>query len=242
MKIVAIIQARMGSTRLPGKVLKPVLDKPLLAYQICQLKHSQLIDQLVIATTTSNRDDAIVEFCKSHGVQYERGSETDVLNRYEETAKKFNADVVVRLTSDCPLIDSTVVDSVIGHFLTNRAYDYVSNTIKRTFPRGMDTEVFTYELLKEAEQNATLKREREHVTTYMTNLENKYNIGQYLAEQDYSDLRLTVDTIEDFQLVEKIIKAIRRQNGPFKLTDIIQLLQAHPDWILINSHVEQKKD
>ncbi|GEN45511.1 cytidylyltransferase domain-containing protein [Alkalibacillus haloalkaliphilus] len=242
MKIVAIIQARMGSTRLPGKVLKPILSKPLLAYQIDQLKHSKLIDQLVIATTTASRDDAIVDFCKSQGITYYRGSETDVLKRYEETAKTFNANVVVRLTSDCPLIDSTVVDSVIGHFLTNRAYDYVSNTIKRTFPRGMDTEVFTYELLKEADQNATLKREREHVTTYMTNPENKYNMGQYLAEQDYSDLRLTVDTIEDFQLVERVIKAMRRQNGPFKLTDIIQLLQAHPDWKLINSHIEQKKD
>ncbi|MDV2582909.1 glycosyltransferase family protein [Alkalibacillus haloalkaliphilus] len=242
MKIVAIIQARMGSTRLPGKVLKPVLNKPLLAYQIDQLKHSELIDQLVIATTTASRDDAIIEFCKSHGVPYDRGSEADVLKRYEETARKFNADVVVRLTSDCPLIDSTVIDSVIGHFLTNRAYDYVSNTIKRTFPRGMDTEVFTYDLLKEAEQNATLKREREHVTTYMTNPKNKYNIGQYLAEQDRSDLRLTVDTIEDFQLVEKVIKSLARQNDYFALTDIIQLLKAHPDWILINSHIEQKKD
>ncbi|MDQ0350238.1 spore coat polysaccharide biosynthesis protein SpsF [Alkalibacillus filiformis] len=242
MKIVAIIQARMGSTRLPGKVLKPVLNKPLLAYQIDQLKRTQLIDQLVIATTIESQDDLIEQFCQSNGLAYFRGSETDVLNRYEEAARKFNADVVVRLTSDCPLIDSTVVDSVIGHFFTNRAYDYVSNTIKRTFPRGMDTEVFTYELLKEAEQKATFEREREHVTPYMTNPKNGFAIGHWLGEQDYSHIRLTVDTVEDFQLVERIIKSLASEKDYFTLTDVLKLLNDHPEWTLINNHIEQKKD
>ncbi|NLX01599.1 MAG: NTP transferase domain-containing protein, partial [Syntrophomonadaceae bacterium] len=168
MKTVIIDQARMTSTRLPGKVMKEVLGKPLLEYQIERLKRTNEADELVIATTTNNTDQPIVEICKRLGVAYYRGSEEDVLSRYYEAATKFGADVVVRVTSDCPLIDPTVVDKVIKHYKDNwDKYDYVSNTLTRTYPRGMDTEVFSYKVLQEVYYNAQEQPEREHVTPYI---------------------------------------------------------------------------
>ena len=147
-KIVAIIQARMGSTRLPGKVLKEVLSRPLLSYQIERMKKAQNIDELVIATTP-NGNESIIELCHKENITYFIGSEKDVLERYYLAAKKSQADIIVRMTSDCPLIDPVIVDKVIDMYLQND-FDYVSNTQLRTFPRGMDTEVFSFEALEKA--------------------------------------------------------------------------------------------
>ncbi|RKL68341.1 acylneuraminate cytidylyltransferase [Salipaludibacillus neizhouensis] len=240
MKVVAIIQARMGSTRLPGKVLKKINNKPLLEYQIERLKRSTYIDQLVIATTNKKSDDAIVEFCKSVGLSYFRGSEEDVLSRYYEAAKYFAAEVVVRITSDCPIIDPNVVDYVIATFKNNE-YDYVSNTLERSYPRGMDTEVFAINVLKKAYKDAYKPFEREHVTPYIylnPEMFKLYNL-EYMTDQ--SSHRWTVDTKEDFILIEKILENFKSLDNDFSMEDTLSFLNKHPDLKEINADIEQKK-
>ncbi len=240
MRTVGIVQARMGSTRLPGKVLKKIDDKPLLAYQIERMKKASFIDELVIATTPYGNED-IINLCNELNVSYFIGSEQDVLARYYEAAVRFGADVVVRMTSDCPLIDPAIIDSIIQTYF-NGEYDYVSNTQLRTFPRGMDTEVFSMKLLKEAFENAKLDYEREHVTPYFYLNPNKYNVGQYISEKEnYSHLRLTVDTVEDFELIKIVIEDLYPINPNFDLEMILEKLIKEPDLIKINAHIEQKK-
>lgn len=240
MRIVGIVQARMGSTRLPGKVLKEVNGKSLLAYQIERMRKSSLIDDLVIATTPQGNEE-IIDLCNKLGVAYFIGSELDVLARYYEAAVKFNTDIVVRMTSDCPLIDSAIIDNVIRMYL-NGEYDYVSNTQVRTFPRGMDTEVFSIEALKEAFINAKIDYEREHVTPYIYLNPNRFNIGQYVSNKDnYSNLRLTVDTKEDFELISILINDLYSINPNFDINTILGKIKKEPELLKINAHIEQKK-
>src|SRR5690625_3903474 len=215
MKTVAIIQARMGSTRLPGKVLKEVLGKPLLAYQIERVKRATKIDDIVVATTNEKIDDDIVNFCELHHINVYRGSEEDVLARYYEAAVEFDADVVVRLTSDCPLIEPNVIDQVIQLYFNEQPVDYVSNTFKRTYPRGLDTEVFSFEVLEKAYNEATLERDREHVTAYMYTNKDIFSFAFLENIEDYSHHRWTVDTEEDFDLVSRILQSIYPQNRLF---------------------------
>lgn len=240
MKVVAIIQARMGSTRLPGKILKKVNERELLSYQLERLQSSKLIDEIVIATTTQNQDDVIEGFCKDNDIQYYRGSETDVLSRYYESAIKFEADIIVRITSDCPIIDVNVVDRTINHFIEHK-YDYVSNTIDRTYPRGMDTEVFSFAALKKAKNEAYLERDREHVTAYFYTNRDKFTIGSVKNNHDYSKYRWTVDTEEDYKLITLIIDNLYNQNPMFSMEDVINLMEMNPEWFKINEHIEQKK-
>lgn len=241
MKVTAIIQARMGSTRLPGKILKKVNGKPLLFYQLERIKGSKLIDEIVIATTTNHQDNEIVSFCEQYGVSYYRGSETDVLSRYFNAAVKFNADIIVRLTSDCPIIDVEVVDKTIQYFLELDYCDYVSNTLERTFPRGLDTEVFSYIALEKAYKEAYLERDREHVTPYFYSNQNIFVVGSLKNNINYSKYRLTVDTEEDFELIKLIINALFSKKPNFTLIDIVKLMEKNPQWFNINSHIEQKK-
>ncbi len=239
MTVVAIIQARMGSTRLPGKILKEVNGKPLLTYQIERLKASRKIDQLVVATTVKSQDDVIVDFCLSHNIKYYRGSESDVLARYYGATQQFDGETIVRITSDCPLIDPNVVDQTIDFFIDNK-FDYVSNAIEPTYPRGLDVEVFSRESFEKVFKEATLSRDREHVTAYYYTNPIKFKIGSVKNAIDYSEHRWTVDTIEDFQLIKLIIKNLYTENSLFTLADIIRLLKKHPEWSKINSHIEQK--
>ncbi|MDD2621248.1 MAG: glycosyltransferase family protein, partial [Syntrophomonadaceae bacterium] len=168
MQTVIIVQARMNSSRLPGKILKRVLDKTLLEYQLERLQRVKSADNLVVATTVNNSDDPVVELCKQLGVSYYRGSEEDVLSRYYYAAREYNAEALVRITADCPLIDPQVVDRVIAYYLRHMdSCDYVSNVSQRTYPRGMDTEVFTFSMLEEAHINALEISEQEHVTPYI---------------------------------------------------------------------------
>lgn len=241
MKIVAIIQARMGSTRLPGKVLKKILGKSLLEYQIERVKRSKLIDEIVVATTTKKDDDAIVSLCTNLNISTYRGSEDDVLSRYYEAAIKYEADVVVRLTSDCPLIDPEIVDQVIQLYLDKQPIDYVSNTFLRSYPRGLDTEVFSFAVLKRAYNEAKLQRDREHVTPYIYTNRHLFALTYLESERDYSHHRWTVDTQEDFELIRLIIEATYPNNPTFTMHDIIQLLNDNPQWMKINAHIEQKK-
>ena len=242
MKVAAIIQARMGSTRLPGKILKTVNGKTLLEYQIERVKQAKSIDQIIIATTTKNSEQPIVELCGKIGINYYRGSEQDVLSRYYEAKLKYDVDVIVRLTSDCPIIDPEVIDKVVNQYLRNQSsVDYVANTLERTYPRGLDTEVFSSEALTKAYHDAFLSRDREHVTTYLYKNPNLFKLQGVKNEQDYSRYRWTVDTEEDFELIRLIINELYNPDKIFLLEDVIKLLTVYPEWNEINAHTEQKK-
>lgn len=242
MKVVAIIQARLGSTRLPGKILKKVLDKPLLEYQIERVRRAKTIDQIIIATTINENDDSIIELCDKLYIPYYRGSEEDVLSRYYEAATKFHADVIVRLTSDCPIIDPNVIDKVVSCYLEHQnEYDYVSNTLIRTYPRGLDTEVISYRILKQIYKEANEQIYREHVTTYLYNNYEKFKLLNVQNDFNESKHRWTVDTKEDFYLIEKIIQELYPKNNNFSINDVLNLLQENPEWYYINQHAKQKK-
>ena len=241
MKVVIINQARMTSTRLPGKVLKQVLGKPLLEYQIERLKRVKLADQIVIATTTNYTDQPIVDLCDRLSIASYRGSEDDVLARYHGTAITYQADVVVRITSDCPIIDPQVIDQVIQSYLdANPKYDYVSNCSTRSYPRGMDTEIFTFQSLNEAFYQANAQSDREHVTPFIYRKSNRYNLGQINYVENHSTHRWTVDTLEDFELIKKIIENLYPLKPEFSLEDCLELLSQNPAWMAINQHIEQK--
>ncbi|WP_445636150.1 Acylneuraminate cytidylyltransferase [Nostoc sp. DSM 114161] len=242
MKIVIIVQARMTSTRLPGKVLKKVLDRSLLEYQIERLKRVNLANEIVIVTTKNSTDLPIVELCHSLFIPYFRGSEEDVLARYYEAAKEHHADVVVRVTSDCPLIDPQVIDKVIQFYLDHEyKYDYVSNCLERSYPRGMDTEVFSFSALHQAFVEATAQPDREHVTPFIYMHPERYRVANIVNSDNQSSHRWTVDTADDFELVKRIIQALYPQIPNFTLEDCLNLLRQYPDWSLINAHVEQKQ-
>ncbi|MED4534086.1 glycosyltransferase family protein [Metabacillus fastidiosus] len=242
MKVAAIIQARMGSTRLPGKVLKTVNGKTLLEYQIERVQNAKTIDQIIVATTIQESDQSIVDFCRKIGVDYYRGSENDVLSRYYETAKSFDVDIIVRLTSDCPIIDPVVIDKVVNEYLNNfLSVDYVSNTLDRTYPRGLDTEVFSFQALQQAYQEALLSIDREHVTSYFYTNSDIFRLQTVKHGYNYENYRWTVDTKEDFKLIQLILGELYNPNKVFLLEDVINLLEIHPEWNNINAHIEQKK-
>lgn len=242
LRIVIIVQARMGATRLPGKPMMLVKGKPLLQYLIERLKLVKNKSETVIATTLDVHDDVIADFCGTLDIPIFRGTSTDVLRRYQMAATQYNADIIVRITGDCPLIDPEVVDKTIQFFLDNfPKYDYVSNTLERTYPRGLDVEVFTRRALEEANLYGTEEREREHVTPYIYLRPETYKIGQVKNPVDYSQYRWTVDTPEDYELVKQLIEEAEPAHPTFKLKDLLKLHNQHPDWIEINAHVEQKK-
>lgn len=242
MKIAAIIQARMGSTRLSGKVMKEIHDKTVLSHVIERVSQSELIDNIIIATTTLERDNVIENEAIKCGVKVFRGSEEDVLSRYYYAAKENNIDVVVRITSDCPLIDPIVVDEIIGCYLSND-YDIVtnagSNLSQRTYPRGLDTEIFSFKKLENAFNNAKEKYQREHVTPYI--YENSGRTYYYKNTIDYSKYRWTLDTVEDYELLEKIYDRLYKNRHNFYLEDIISIFEKDSNLFKINAHVEQKK-
>ena len=233
-----IIQARMGSSRLPGKVLmKSDNGTPLLYHVINQLRHCSKVKNLVIATTTNQEDDEIEKFADNNSVNVFRGSEKDVLDRYFQCAKKHSFSTIVRITSDCPLIDPQIVDKVIERFFSGN-YDYATNTLIRTFPIGTDAEVFSFSALETAWKNAQLPSEREHVTPH---LRNKGNFKTINVENDtnISNLRLTVDRIEDFELIKEILNNI--SINPIHLEDILELFSRKPELIEINKHVNHNE-
>lgn len=236
---VIIIQARMGSTRLPGKVFKSVAGKPLLAHLLSRLEKVS-VDKVVVACTEHSRDDIIAQFCERESVPLFRGSEEDVLSRYLGAANEYEAETVVRLTSDCPLMDPKVVQAAIDKFKEG-GFDYVSNTINRSFPRGLDVEVFSRAILEEAAREAQTASEREHVTPFIYNRPERFALGDVFHSSDQSHHRWTVDTPEDFALVSRIIEALYPTNPCFGMEEVLALLERHPDWTRINAHIEQKE-
>lgn len=240
MKVVCIMQARTGSTRLPGKVLKKICGKTVLEHDIDRLRRIKNIDEIVIATTDKEKDDEIVDEALMLGVKYFRGSEEDVLSRYYYAAKEYKADVVVRVTSDCPLIDSHVSEETINLYLNNR-YDYVNNTYEATFPRGFDTEVFSFNLLEKAFKETKENIYREHVTTYFWKNPEIFSIGCYKNDVDYSAYRLTLDTEQDLELITIIYDKLYNKNKYFGLKEIVELFKNNSELYNINKMIEQKK-
>ncbi len=235
MTIGCIIQARMGSTRLPGKVLMK-LDKQntVLDYVIQQLKHCKNIEKIIIATTSLKEDDVIETFAKNNNILYFRGSSLDVLDRYHQCAKLHNLTTIIRITADNPLIDPNIVEKVLNEFKLH-SYDYVSNVIIRSFPYGTETEVFSFDALEKAWNNTKNDNEREHVTPYFYNNPKKFKIHNVKHQNDLSSFRWTVDQIEDFTLVKNIISKINKQ--PILMDDIVSLLTKEPELLAINKNV-----
>jgi spore coat polysaccharide biosynthesis protein SpsF len=242
MKVVIINQARMTSTRLPKKVLKEVLGKPLLEYQIERLRRVKLADEIVVATTINETDQPIIDLCDRLFIPTYRGSEEDVLSRYYGVAIAYQADIIVRVTSDCPIIDPKVIDQVIQYYLdAYPKYDYVSNCLERSYPRGMDTEVFSFYTLAQAFHQATASPDREHVTPFIYRRTDVYQLGQMNYFENHSNHRWTVDTPEDFELIRKIIEALYPYKPKFSLEDCLELLSQRPEWSMINQYIGQKQ-
>jgi len=239
LNIVAIVQARMSSTRLPEKVLKKIKDRYVLDYVIDRLNLCKNLDNIVLATTTNKKDDKLQQYAIDKKIDYYRGSEEDVLSRYYHAAKEFNAEIIVRITSDCPLIDPEVVDKTIKKHIEDKA-DYTANTIKRTFPRGLDVEVFNYEVLQHSFKEAKKEYQREHVTPYIRENADKFKIVNIEFEYKLKrpDIRITLDTKEDLKLISKIINSFNDIN--FKTEDVIDFLDKNPELLKINENVKQK--
>ena len=244
MKVVCLVQARVGSTRLPGKILKEICGKTILHHEIDRLKKCKEIDEIVIATTDKEDDDKIVNEAKKLSVKYFRGSENDVLSRFYYSAKENNADIIVRVTSDCPCIDFEILDKMLIYFkekYKEKQVDYLSNTIKRTYPRGYDIEIFTFSALEKSYINAEKEYEREHVTPYIYDKTNNFLKLSFENKEDYSEYRVTLDTIEDFIVIKNIFENLYYKNPYFKLNDVVQYLNNNLHIVDINKHIEQKK-
>jgi len=227
-----IIQARMGSTRLPGKVMLKIDKKnPVIHYVLEQIRQSKYLEDVVVATTNLKEDDIIAEFAKNYGINIFRGSSTDVLDRYYQCAKKFSFSKIVRITCDNPLIDPITVDDIIKIFMSND-YDYVSNTIKRTFPYGTETEIFSFDALEKAWKYSNDPYEREHVTPYFYNKNNKFKITNFSSHTDLSKFRWTIDEKNDLELVKLLVLKIKKR--PILTKYILDLLDAEPELIKIN--------
>jgi len=238
MRVVAIVQARMGSTRLPGKVLKDLAGETMLGRVVERLRGAKSIDEVLVATTDRPSDDAIVADCRRSSVAIFRGDQDDVLDRYFRAAKSTDAEIVVRITSDCPLIDPEITDKTIRAFM-DKLPDYASNTIVRTYPRGLDTEVVSMAALKRAWQDARRPYEREHVTPYIVEHPEEFVLLPVVGDQDYSAHRWTVDMLEDLEFVRTIYNRLKGE-GEFSWRDVLDVLDREPELLELNRGVVQK--
>ncbi|WCJ60814.1 glycosyltransferase family protein [Fontisphaera persica] len=245
MKVVAIIQARMGSTRLPGKVLRTLCGQPVLRHVCNRVRLARRLESLWVATSTRAADDAIAQACAAWNVPCYRGSEDDVLARFHGAAAAAGAEVVVRITADCPLFDGWLLDDMLRVFLEANTpeirVDYLSNVLERRYPRGLDAEIFTFAALDQAHREAHLPREREHVTPYLYQHPEKFRLHSYRAPEDWSQYRWTLDTPEDWALIEAIYQALYRTEQPFTTRQVLEWLQARPDLAQLNASVRQKE-
>jgi len=240
MNIVGVVQARMGSTRLPGKVLMDVAGETMLARTVRRVAKARNISSICVATTLEPEDAAIAAEAEQLGAAVFRGSTTDVLDRYLGAARLREADAVVRITSDCPLIDAGVLSRVVQEFCDAvPPVDYCSNTIRRSYPRGLDTEVIRRSALERAGREAQLAHEREHVTPYLHEHPDRFRLLSVTNGDDWSQLRWTVDVEEDLILVREIYGRLGA-DGAFGWQDAVELLRREPQLAALNAHVEQK--
>ena len=240
MKVLAIIQARMSSTRLPAKVLKDILGRPMLALQIERLRRAESFDQLVVATSDHSDDDAIEALCRETGVACLRGSLDDVLARFHDCAAAYGPEHVIRLTGDCPLSDPDVVDRVV-RFHLDGGYDYTSNVMPPTWPDGLDVEVMRAPALADAHAEATLPSEREHVTPFICNRPERYRIGNLVRDPDLSAHRLTVDEPEDLEKIRRIFERLYPENPAFSFDDVMTLLGGDAALAALNAHISRNE-
>lgn len=239
MRTVAIIQARMGSSRLPGKILEPLAGKPVLQRVIERVAASNAFAQVVVATTDREIDDVAADKAAAFGATVVRGDEDDVLSRFGLAAEASRAEAIMRITADCPLIDPEVLAAMVERFAVGDA-DLVSNCVRRSFPRGLDAELFSRQALDTMLAEASAPAEREHVTPFLYAHPERFRIVSHEGSEDLSGYRLTLDTPEDFVLLERIFSATPDPDA-IRLDEVVALLRAHPDWRLINAHIEQKK-
>jgi spore coat polysaccharide biosynthesis protein SpsF len=240
MTVAIIVQARMSSTRLPGKIIMPIMGRPVLEYQLDRLRRVRTASEIVVATTTNPADQAIVELASRQGFKYFRGSETDVLSRFYYAAKYLGASVVVRCNSDCPLIDPDVVDQIITAYQEQRSnYDYVSNILQPTYPTGMHTEVFPIEVLEKVFISATDPVDREHVTPYIYHRPNIFRLKNIALDHDISPHRWTLDYPEDFDFITRVYESLYPTKPMFSMADVLEVLHQHPEWLAINGHIKK---
>jgi spore coat polysaccharide biosynthesis protein SpsF len=235
-KITAIVQARMASTRLPGKIMKEVLGRPLLSYLIERLRCCRYIDHIILATTTSTSDDPVVIWAENSQLSIFRGSEHNVLDRFYQAASFFCADHIMRITADCPLIDPDLLDDLIVYYREN-TFDYVSNCAHVTLPDGLDAEIFTFQALEYAHRHAIRPSCLEHVTPFIRNHPLIFTLGSWTYSRNLSHLRWTVDEIEDLLFVQQVIEHLYPVNKHFRFNDILSLLNRKPQLVNINSHI-----
>jgi spore coat polysaccharide biosynthesis protein SpsF len=235
--ILAIVQARMGSTRLPGKVLKDICGDAMLFHVVTRTKAASTVNEVVVASTTEPADDAISDFCRERGLPCFRGNEKDVLDRYYRCACEYSADAVVRITSDCPLIDAEIIDKTVRAFLDEQP-DYASNCIIRTYPRGLDTEIMTFDALQRAWREARQFYQRAHVTPYLYEDRERFKVLSVTGEYDYGAHRWTVDTPEDLEFVRAVYR--RFPDRSFSWNDVLKMLEREPELIEINRAIAQK--
>ncbi len=236
--VVAIVQARMSSERLPGKVMKNISGKPMLWHVINRLRSARNLDKIVVATSTASSDDTIVRFCENEGILTYRGPLDDVLARYYGAARAFNAHIIVRITADCPMIDPLIVDRAIKSFLRPKEqketpFDYLG--LDKSFPDGLDTEVFSLEALERAFTEAVLPSEREHVTPYIWKNRESFRLHSIKHYRDLSRMRWTVDDEADLKFVRKVFKSFSCPLRVFYMEEVLQLLYANTDLLNINS-------
>ena len=233
-RIIALIQARMSSTRLPGKILAEIAEQPMLWHVVNRVRQAEALDKVVVATSDDPSDDGVVAFCERQGIPCFRGSGDDVLDRYYQAAKWMSADVIVRITADCPLIDPDVVDDVVKCYMEGD-YNYVSNTAPPTFPDGLDTEVFSFQALERAWREAKWLSEREHVTPYIRKHPEVFRTGNVAYREDLSHMRWTVDEPQDLEFVRAVYSFLK--NASFRMADVLNLFKKHSELMEINAGI-----
>ncbi len=241
-KKIVTIQARMGSDRLPGKILLPLSGKPSLERMVERVRRSKYIDDVVVATTTNPKDDVVEKWAVSAGISLYRGSESDVLSRVVEAGRKFRAEILVQLTGDCPLMDPLVIDRLFEVYLAND-YDYVANVLDRSYPRGFDTQIYSLDVLERAHAKTADVAHREHVSLYIYEHPQEFKLHNVMApaEATAPEFRVCVDTPEDYEVVRTIFESLYAKNVHFTAADVAGFLKSRPDVAQMNQTVAQKK-
>ena len=238
MGIVAIVQARMGSSRLPGKILADLGGQPALRHVLDRLGSATRVESIVVATTRHRPDDAVEDFCKSFGYRCFRGSEEDVLDRYFQAARLSRASTIVRITADCPLLDPGVVDGLLGHFLANEL-DYCNTSAE--FPDGLDCEALSMDALEAAWREASLPSEREHVTPFVKKHPERFRLGEYPCPEAWGRYRWTLDEEDDLRFLREVFARLQRPGRRIRTRDVVELLQREPHLFEINSRFQRNE-
>jgi spore coat polysaccharide biosynthesis protein SpsF len=234
MKTVAIVQARMGSTRLGGKILKPLVDKPVLWHVVNRMRHCKHVDQVIVATTDKPTDDVTEKYCQENGIDCFRGSDDDVLDRFYQSARLYGADHVVRITADCPVVDPIVVDEIIEMYFRD-GYDVCRPGTE--FPDGLDCAVFSFKVLEDTWQNASLLSDREHISPYMEKHPEKFRVGMYERYKGLAHLRWTLDEEDDYRFLQEIYDRLYEPGKIFYAEDILRVLEKEPHLSEINAWI-----